>query len=37
MILKQIIMDTIVEMAHTANSYKAYREIADFGMGNFYF
>jgi len=34
---KQIIMDTIVEMAHTANSYKAYREIADFGLGNFIF
>ena len=29
---KQIIMDTIVEMAHTANSAKAYREIAEFGM-----
>ena len=34
---KQIIMDTIVEMAHTANSFKAYREIADFGLGNFIF
>ena len=34
---KQIIMDTIVEMAHTANSFKAYREIAEFGMGNFIF
>ena len=34
---KQIIMDTIVEMAHTANSFKAYKEIADFGMDNFIF
>ena len=34
---KQIIMDTIVEMAHTVNSAKAYKEIADFGMGNFIF
>jgi len=34
---KQIIMDTIVEMAHTVNSAKAYREIADFGMNNFIF
>ena len=34
---KQIIMDTIVEMAHTANSFKAYKEIADFGMGIFIF
>ena len=34
---KQIIMDTIVEMAHTANSAKAYKEIADFGMNNFIF
>ena len=34
---KQIIMDTIVEMAHTANSAKAYREIAEFGLGNFIF
>ena len=34
---KQIIMDTIVEMAHTANSFKAYREIADFGINNFIF
>ena len=34
---KQIIMDTIVEMAHTANSFKAYREIADFGVDNFIF
>lgn len=30
-------MDTIVEMAHTANSFKAYREIADFGIDNFIF
>ena len=34
---KQIIMDTIVEMAHTVNSAKAYREIAEFGMDNFIF
>jgi len=34
---KQIIMDTIVEMAHTANSAKAYKEIAQFGLGNFIF
>ena len=34
---KQIIMDTIVEMAHTANSAKAYREIAEFGMDKFIF
>ena len=34
---KQIIMDTIVEMAHTANSAKAYKEIADFGLGKFIF
>ena len=34
---KQIIMDTIVEMAHTVNSAKAYREIAEFGAGNFIF
>jgi hypothetical protein len=34
---KQIIMDTIVEMAHTANSAKAYKEIAEFGMDNFIF
>ena len=34
---KQVIMDTIVEMAHTANSAKAYREIAEFGMDNFIF
>ena len=34
---KQIIMDTIVEMANTANTFKAYREIAEFGMGNFIF
>ena len=34
---KQIIMDTIVEMAHTANSAKAYKEIAQFGMDNFIF
>ena len=34
---KQIIMDTIVEMAHTVNSAKAYKEIAEFGMGNFIF
>jgi len=34
---KQIIMDTIVEMAHTANSAKAYKEIANFGMNNFIF
>jgi len=34
---KQIIMDTIVEMAHTVNSFKAYREIAEFGMNNFIF
>jgi hypothetical protein len=34
---KQIIMDTIVEMAHTANSAKAYREIAEFGMNKFIF
>ena len=34
---KQIIMDTIVEMAHTANSFKAYKEIADFGIDNFIF
>jgi len=34
---KQIIMDTIVEMAHTANSAKAYQEIAQFGIGNFIF
>ena len=34
---KQIIMDTIVEMAHTANSFKAYKEIADFGINNFIF
>ena len=30
-------MDTIVEMAHTANSAKAYREIAEFGMNKFIF
>ena len=30
-------MDTIVEMANTANTFKAYREIAEFGMGNFIF
>ena len=34
---KQIIMDTIVEMAHTANSAKAYKELADFGLGKFIF
>jgi hypothetical protein len=34
---KQIIMDTIVEMAHTVSSAKAYKEIADFGMGKFIF
>ncbi len=34
---KQIIMDTIVEMAHTVNSAKAYKEIAEFGMDNFIF
>jgi len=34
---KQIIMDTVVEMAHTANSAKAYKEIAEFGLGNFIF
>ena len=34
---KQIIMDTIVEMAHTVNSFKAYKEIADFGIGKFIF
>ena len=34
---KQIIMDTIVEMAHTVNSAKAYKEIADFGMNKFIF
>jgi len=34
---KQIIMDTIVEMAHTANSAKAYREIAEFGINKFIF
>ena len=30
-------MDTIVEMAHTANSAKAYKELADFGLGKFIF
>ena len=34
---KQIIMDTIVEMAHTVSSAKAYKEIAEFGMGKFIF
>ena len=34
---KQIIMDTIVEMAHTANSAKAYEEIAQFGLNKFIF
>ena len=34
---KQIIMDTIVEMAHTVSSAKAYKEIVDFGMGKFIF
>ncbi len=34
---KQIIMDTIVEMAHTVSSAKAYKEIADFGLGKFIF
>ena len=34
---KQIIMDTIVEMAHTANSAKAYKELADFGLDKFIF
>ena len=34
---KQIIMDTIVEMAHTVNSAKAYKEIVDFGLGKFIF
>ena len=30
-------MDTIVEMAHTANSAKAYKELADFGLDKFIF
>jgi hypothetical protein len=34
---KQIIMDTIVEMAHTVSSAKAYKEIAEFGMDKFIF
>jgi len=34
---KKIILDTIVENAHVANSYKSYKEMADFGMGNLFF
>jgi hypothetical protein len=34
---KQIIMDTIVEMAHNAKSAKEYKEIEQFGLGNFIF
>jgi len=34
---KKIILDTIVENAHVTNSYKAYKEMADFGMGNLFF
>ena len=34
---KKIIMDTIVEQAHTVNSYNAFKEIADFGIGKFIF
>jgi len=34
---KKIIMDTIVEQAHTVSSYNAFKEIADFGVGKFIF
>ena len=34
---KKIILDTIVENAHVANSYKSYKEMSEFGMGNLFF
>ena len=34
---KKIILDTIAEQAHMINSYNAYKEIADFGLGKFIF
>jgi len=34
---KKIILDTIVENAHVANSYKSYKEMANFGNGNLFF
>ena len=34
---KKIILDTIVENAHVMNSYRSYKEMADFGMGNLFF
>ena len=34
---KSIIMDTIAEQAYIVNNYNAYKEIADFGVGNFLF
>ena len=34
---KKIILDTIVENAHVMNTYKSYKEMADFGMGNLFF
>ena len=30
-------MDTIAEQAYIVNNYNAYKEIADFGVGNFLF
>ena len=34
---KKIIMDTIVEQAHTVNSYNAFKEISQFGLNKFIF
>ena len=34
---KQIIMDTIVEQAHTIHSYNAYRDLAKNGLGKWLF
>ena len=34
---KKIILDTIVKNAHVMNTYKSYKEMADFGLGNLFF
>ena len=37
MILNKIIMDTIIEQAHTIHSYNSFRDLAKQGMGKWLF
>ena len=34
---KKIILDTIVEQAHSVSSANAYKELADIGLGKIFF